>query len=310
MLLSCSISRSFRRRIGLATSVIALTSFSFAAMAQTDAAQTNVAQSDTTQTQSGDGHNFSSSTAFLSTDELLGAEPSAPTPAASPQYGGGNSYPHYPQSQNRLSHIAIEAGAGFTAPIGNDVSGGKGYGLSGYDTWGYNVTVGGGWNFTKRIGLLLEYQFDKQKIPGATLTTVYNEAQAGGAGLSSPLNGNINTWSFTLAPIIYQPITKKTGVYVTGGGGFYRKVTNFTEEVLEESFFGEFAVPETVNHSSSNQGGLNIGAGVYRKVFGEDSNAKLYAEVRYLWVNSPVSLNQPLPEGTEGLIPVSFGIRF
>ena len=104
-----------------------------------------------------------STNSFFNLNDLVGNELApAPTPSPSPrasgQYGGGfaNRYPAYPY-HNPWSHLAIEAGGGFTAPVGNDVSGGKGEGLSGYDTWGYNVTTGVGWNFTRRLGLLAEY---------------------------------------------------------------------------------------------------------------------------------------------------------
>ncbi|MGC2502968.1 MAG: hypothetical protein WA400_12650, partial [Silvibacterium sp.] len=121
-------------------------------------------------------------------------------------------------------------------------------------------------------------------------------------------------WSFTLDPIIYQPFTKTFGGYITGGGGFYRKVTNFTAPVLGLSCYYycyEGYFPTTIAHSSSNQGGLNIGVGGYWKAFGEDSNTKLYTEVRYVWVDSPVASNSdPYGSGTQGTIPVTFGVRF
>jgi hypothetical protein len=235
-----------------------------------------------------------------------------PSPVASGQSwgGNGNRYPYH--NHNPWNHLAIEAGGGFTAPVGNDVSGGKGEGLSGYDTWGYNITAGVGWNFTKRLGLLAEYQFNWNKIPGATLAT-----------LGAP-GGNVNTYSFTLDPIFYLPVTKRTGAYVTGGGGLYRKVTNYTAPELGYGGYGGYGYGgygcyygcfggyynQTIYHFSSNQGGVNAGVGYYWKL-GEDTNAKLYAEARYEWIDSPrPSVKQPLSEGTEELIPVTLGVRF
>jgi hypothetical protein len=301
----CSVSRTLSRRIGLAATMIAVASFSLAAMAQ-DAPQTGTVRIDTGQMQTDGGSNFSSSTANLNTEALLGGAPAIPAASASPQYGGGN-YPRYPQYQNRWSHLAFEGGAGFTAPVGNTTHGNE--------TYGYNVNVGAGWNFTKRFGLLLEYEWNRDKIPGSTLTGLFNATQAScGDCLSSYLGGNVNNWGFALQPIIYQPLSKKTGVYVTGGGGFYRKVTNFTQlEESEECYYFCYVgyAPSTIAHSSSNQGGLNIGVGYYWKAFGEDSKAKLYAEARYKWINSPVASNSdPYGSGTESLIPVTLGIRF
>lgn len=282
-MLSSFSSRGLLNRIAVAASAFALFALPYAAQAQTESAPEG-------------GQLYSSSTdwkSYLTDYDFDGASGAN----ASPQYGQGNRYPDY---TSKWSHLAFEAGAGPTAPIGNDVR-------DGADTWGYNITVGGGWNFTKRIGALLEYQFDKQKIPGSTLSAI---AIANDTGV--PIGGNINTWSLTIDPILYQPFTKSYGGYITGGGGFYRKVTNFTEAVEACDYFGFCAaVPETVAHSSSNQGGLNFGVGFYWKAFGEDSNTKLYAETRYIWVDSPVaSVSDPFGEGTEGLIPVTLGIRF
>ena len=279
---TCTFSRTFLRRIAIAASVFALAAASHAALAQTDNATDD------------SGHAYSSSTDWksnLTSDDLATDPAPAAAPAAGGQYGQNNRYPGY---ESRWSRLAFEGGAGFTAPVGNDVR-------DGYDTWGYNVTVGAGWNFTKRIGALLEYQFNRNKIPGTTL-----------AAIGAP-GGNINTWSLTIDPIIYLPVTKTFGGYVTGGGGFYRKVTNFTAPEEEEVcyYFCEIGyVNETIGHFSSNQGGLNIGLGGYWKAFGPDSNAKLYAEARYVWVDSPAATSTTNGEGTEGLIPVTFGIRF
>jgi len=271
---------------------------------------------------SANGQTYSSSAdyrAYISTDALLGGSSSlepadGASASASPQYGGGgrrsSSYPSY---ESRFSHIAFEGGFGFSIPVGSDTSFSttslNNGDLSPDEGFGYGLTVGGGWNFTKRFGALLEYQFLRQGIPSAYL----NALEAGSSGAASGLGGNINTWSLTVDPIVYLPFSRKSGVYVTGGGGFYRKVTNFTEPVDEcDPYYECVAVPETVDHFSSNQGGFNGGGGFYHKVFGEDSNGKFFAEVRYVWVNSPgpSSSNSFQGSGTEALIPVTFGIRF
>lgn len=288
MVSNCFVSRRFLNRIAIAASALALLALPYAAQAQSGPAVEG-------------GQQYSSSTDWNGylTDYDFDAAPGA---SASAQYGqqGNNRYPDY---TSRWSHMAIELGAGAVAPIGNDVSGGRGVGLRGYDTWGYTVAGGAGWNFTKHLGTLIEYRFDRNKIPGATLHAL------------GQFHGNINTWSLTLDPIVYLPLTHTKGAYVTGGGGFYRKVTNFTApQLVTQCYFFCYQgyANETTAHFSSNQGGLNIGAGLYWKAFGADSNTKLYAEARYEWVDSP-ALSSPTifnGEGTEGLIPVTLGIRF
>ncbi len=297
------------RRMLMAASALAV-GFSLSAAAQTAPAPAPASSTTAVQSYSSSSSPYE---AWLTPNALPGAAYLAsPSPNPSPQYGNSNRYPTY---QSSFSHIAIEAGAGFTAPIGNDTHPYESPGWNVNETWGWNVNVGGGWNFTKHFGALLEYTFDKQKIPGDTLSTIYAQANADGAGLTYPLGGNVNTWSFTVDPIYYVPVTHRSGVYVTGGGGFYRKVANFTEPQLEEECYyyycGYGYGNATAAHSSSNQGGINAGFGLYWKAFGEDSNAKFYAETRYVWVDSPVASDKdPFGGGTEGLIPVTVGIRF
>src|ERR1700730_7505426 len=92
---------------------------------------------------------YSSSTDFAFTDAA--AEPG--TPAGG--HGGGQ----YDNRGGRAGrHYSFEGGAGFNAPIGNDLP---------YITWGGNFNVGGGLRFSKRFSLLAEYGFIDDKLPGA-----------------------------------------------------------------------------------------------------------------------------------------------
>jgi len=295
------------RRMMAAASALAL-GFSLSAAAQTAPASQI----------SADAQSYSSSAAYtvpLNSEALLGAAPAAPLANASPQYGGQhNNYPSYNNYSSTWSHIAIDLGAGFTAPIGNDTT----YNaalinteLSPSEGWGYNINFGGGWNFTKKLGVLLEYQFNRENMDGGYLNAL--NAASGSSATGEEIGGNINTWSLTLDPVFYLPYSQGSGFFVTGGGGFYRKVTNFTEPECEDDiYYGYYCENATAYHFSSNQGGFNAGFGWYHKVFGPDSNGKFYAEVRYVWVNSPTANASDYyqGEGTEGLIPVTFGVRF
>jgi hypothetical protein len=306
MVANCDRNCPLVRRMLIAASAFAI-GFSLNAAAQTTSAAGN----------SADNQSYSSSAdyhAFLSTDSLLGgssfSDPAAGA-GASPQYGGGRKSSSYPSYESRTSHIAVNLGAGFTVPIGNDTSFNQAAAsdpngpLSPSQGFGYHILAGGGWNFTKKVGVLIDYEFNRDSIPSDYLNTI------GGSG--SGLGGNINTWGFSVDPIYYMPVGKKNGAYVTGGGGFYRKVTNFTSPVQEcDPYYGCFNVPVTVDHFSSNQAGANFGIGFYHKIFGEDSNGKLFAQVRYLFVDSPgpSTSNHGQGSGTEELLPITFGIRF
>jgi opacity protein-like surface antigen len=212
--------------------------------------------------------------------------------AAAGQYGGGYERHNRPW----MSHLAFEAGGGANAPTNDS---------SPYITWGGNVTIGAGYRFNSHFSLLAEYQFIDDKLPGR----IISETGADG--------GHAHIWSLTMAPVVYLFPKARNDIYFTGGGGFYRKVTSFTDPQAVEycDYFSCGIVTENqvVGHFSSNQGGWNVGAGVTHRLSG---NTKLFAEVRYLDVKTPAVTSQPNGLGTTSvaedttLIPVTFGIRF
>jgi len=288
MVSTCFSPRRFFSRLAIAAAAAALIALPGAIQAQTTASSPQYSSSSDWQT------------VLAELDR-----PAAPNAKASAQYGQYGRQPNnrYPNYDSNWSHFALEVGGGGTAPIGNAAHH--------WETWGYNINVGAGWNFNKYFGTLFEYQFNRMKIPGSTLS-----ALAINNGLFQ-LGGNINTWSLTVDPILYMPLSPRFGTYVTGGGGFYRKVTNFTQPALSvqcDPFYGlcySGYVPTTVAHSSSNQIGANIGFGLYWRAFGDYSNAKLYAESRYVFVNSPLaSPKNPYGSGTQGFLPITVGLRF
>ena len=150
---------------------------------------------------------------------------------------------------------------------------------------------------------LAEYGFNRANIPQNTLTNV-----------GEP-NGNVHVWSLTLDPIIYYKTSGHFGGYVTGGGGFYRKLTSFTEPVYAGDYCGYFTAAirpmstEVLSHFSSNQGGVNFGTGVTFKP-NADGKGKFYAEARYVWVDAPANSASAFGTGTVGMVPVTFGFRW
>ena len=280
--------RLLRRAYGYAIPLACV--FSFAAM------QSAVAQSSTS-------NDFASSTQALladsdGVDSLAAPSLAAPSPAAGVA-GQERSYGYHDKSIT--SHLTFEGGGGANAPIGNDQP---------FITWGGNFTVGGGLHFSRGISLLAEYQFIDDKLPGNLI------AETGANG------GDAHIWSLTIDPVIDLLPKAKNSVYITGGGGFYRKVTNFTDpeeaEYCEYYYCGIETENAVVGHFSSNQGGWNIGGGFTHRVGGvyDDSRMKLFAEVRYLDVLTPASQIAPNGLGTATvssgtkLIPVTLGVRW
>jgi len=220
-----------------------------------------------------------------------------PDPVPHPATGGSQSDPAYgTRDRGLMSHLTFEAGGGANAPS---------RGSSRYITWGGNVTVGAGYRFTPHFSLLTEYQFIDDKLPAAIISPT-------GAN-----GGNAHIWSFTLDPVIDLFPHRRDDIYVTGGGGFYRKVTNFTDPVLVEYcdyfFCGITTQNQVVGHFSSNQGGWNAGLGITHRVTGP---VKVFAEARYLQIDTPAVNSQPNGLGATRLaaetklIPVTLGVRF
>jgi hypothetical protein len=203
--------------------------------------------------------------------------------------------------QKMASNYALEFGGGFTAPTSDSTP---------YISWGGNFLVGGGYNFTQRIALLAEYQFIDDKLPGAMVAETYSNG------------GNAHIWSLTLDPKINLFPRSANDIYITGGGGFYRKVTNFTDlntvEYCDYYYCETGTASQVVGHFSSNQGGWNIGLGYQRHLGGmyHEGRMKLFAEARYLNVLTPEYNSSPNGLGTTfaaagtKIIPVTFGVRW
>jgi hypothetical protein len=247
------------------------------------------AQSSTSQFQLNQSNPGYSSSATNLVDDTNGATTLKAAIADGNTSGGGGRHNGY----DWKTHFSFDAGGGFNAPIGNDQP---------FITWGGNVSFGAGFHLSKRISLLGEYQFIDDKLPGAFIT-------AAGDGAT---NGNAHIWSITLNPIVDLFPKSTNSMYLTGGGGFYHKTTSFNVQVCCD-FYG-YPVSENTNGFSSRQGGLNLGLGYSHRVGGmyHDGTMKLFAEARYLFVDTP-RLNAatgPTPIGTTELIPVTIGLRW
>jgi hypothetical protein len=258
---------------------------------------------------------YSSSNAASSTDsnsntiEIADANPGDAALPSAPSAAGSGSGQYDNRSRpgggsgGLRSHLTFEVGGGFNAPTEDS---------SPYISWGGNFTVGAGYRFDQHFSMNLEYQFIHSKLPDAIV------AEAGATG------GYDTIWSFTLDPMYEINPKSALTFYGVGGGGFYRKVTNFTdpEQGIYCDYFGFcYGVTQNavVGHFSSNQGGWNIGGGIEHRFAGwnGDGRMKFFAEARYLDVLSP-AVEGLTPNGlgvtTVGadtkIIPVTFGLRW
>jgi len=195
-----------------------------------------------------------------------------------------------PAAAQNSNKFTFNVGGGFTEPVRD-----SGERLD----RGFNINVGGGYNFAPAIGVIGEFGYNNLGVTSSILSAV-----------GAP-QGATRVYSLTLNPIVRFNPTGRFDFYAIGGGGYYRRTVEFTEPTTAivtgfDPFFGVFfpvAVPaNTVLGSfTQNKGGWNVGAGFTIQVKG-DSNAKFFAESRYHHIyTTPVRTS---------ILPVTFGFRW
>lgn len=242
---------------------------------------------------------------------------SADQPPPRRTYGRRTNYSDKWHNADGSNKYTFAVGGGFDVPAGSTAK----------DlTVSWKFQAGGGYNFNKKFGVLLEYNYDKFGLTSGNLARQYARYislglvdQNGRPVSFAGLDGSAHVWSVTLNPIYTFYQSDNIGAYVVGGGGFYRKLTNWTlpQTGVYCDFFGfcyTFTQNQTFDHYSNNAGGLNGGVGfTYR--FSRFAGEKLYGEARYVWVDnsqSADSINGLYPENNKrtGYFPITFGIRW
>jgi hypothetical protein len=223
---------------------------------------------------------------------------------------------HNADGSNKYSFFGA---VGFEVPIGNTHE---------YLTPSYSFQFGGGRNFNKNFGVMLQFDWDNLGFQGNTLN---NQSLLYFGATGQGLGGSSHVWSFSLDPIYTFYSSEKYGAYVVGGVGFFHKVATFTLPQIEETFYGEYEVNAPFDHYTSNAPGFDGGLGATYKPsrFGD---AKLYAEARYVFIDNSqrtgltaANVNTaagqaylasggtnfyPANSNRTTYIPVKFGIRF
>lgn len=160
--------------------------------------------------------------------------------------------------------LTIEGGAGTSLPIG-----------SAKDRWdsGWNLLLGGGYNFTPHISGLLEFQFDR--FPLST-----SELQA-----SNQPAGFIRFWSFSFSPRYDFNPKGRFDAYATGGYGLYGRELAYTDpsqiQQICDPYYGycESTGAPVIASFTTYRGGVNFGGGVSYALV--RSGIKLFTDVRY-----------------------------
>ncbi len=262
----------------------------------------------------------------LSSAALGSSQPPPRRRYGRPNYSSGNTNP---DGSNKYTFFG---GAGVSVPVGNTHF---------YETPSWDFQVGAGRNFNKNVGVMLQFDYDHFGLQGATLSNqsyLYDYGCPAGtiaAGLCgvSQLDGNNHVWSFTVNPTYTLATEGSLGAYAVVGGGFYHKVTNFTEPGTGEycdPYYGcyEYTANQVIDHYTSNAGGVNGGIGLTYK-FSKFSNERFYVEGRYVVVfnqqrtgltafnvGTPFGANYggynyyPANSNRTTFIPIVFGVRF
>jgi hypothetical protein len=233
------------------------------------------------------------------------------------------SKPNYADSHTNSDGSAkytFFVGGGFTLPVG---------GTHNYATTSWKVQAGGGRNFNKKYGVMLQFDYDKFGMQTNTLNNqlaLYNALCGAQPNCQlSQLGGNIHDWSFTVNPIMNFYSSDTIGAYAVVGLGFYHKYTQFTTPSIGEycdPFYGcyTYSANQPVDWYTSNAFGVNGGVGMTYK-FSRFAPEKFYVEARYVY-----TANSQRPFDVSGTtsyfnaftsasakttwIPITFGVRF
>lgn len=275
-----------------------------------------IAPLDLSSSSNSDDLTYSSSTGLLETAKAegfsFGADENQPPPHR--HYGRPN-YSDSHTNSDGSSKYTFLGGGGFNLPTG---------GTHNYASTGWSVQLGGGRNFNKTFGALLEFNYDHFGMQTNTLNNQLALYNALGAGLSQ-LGGSVHDWSFTVGPVVNFYTSDTFGAYVVGGLGFYHKYTQFTTEssgLCFDPYYGYYTCTanQPIDWYTSNAFGVNGGFGVTYKL-SRWAGQRLYAEARYVWTdNSPRPFDVsgatpyfnafPQASARTTYIPVTFGLRF
>ena len=226
---------------------------------------------------------------------------------------------HNADGSNRLAFVA---GGGLTIPVGSA--------SSDYLNTSWDIEVGGGINFSKKLGVLLQFDWDNFGLPGRVLgnqEALYNNLSD--STEFAGLDGHTHVWSLTLNPTLNFYQGEKVGAYAVVGGGYYHKVTDFTVPATGEGYspyygYYQYTANETVDDYTSNSAGVQGGLGLTYK-FSRFANERFFAEARFVHTFNQARAGDPALTGAStgtvnnlyppnsnetSYIPITVGIRF
>jgi opacity protein-like surface antigen len=162
---------------------------------------------------------------------------------------------------------------------------------------GWNVTVGGGYDFTRHFETNLQFTYNGFGVRPLVL------AEAGAPAANSHM------WSITVDPKLRLHPSGRVDPYIVGGVGYYRRTIEFTQPTVApvflfdpffDTFFSEL-VPANIVLGDITRGGVggNLGAGFDVPFVG---GTRFSIEARYQYAATG---NLPMR-----MIPLTVGIKW
>lgn len=179
---------------------------------------------------------------------------------------------------------AFEGGAGPTLPVGSTKD---------HLNLGWNLLLGGGYNFTPHIAGLLEFQFNQM-----------NYSQAALVSLNEP-GGYVRYWSLSLSPRYDFKPKGPLDAYVTGGYGLYGRRVAYTDpsqiQQVCDPYYGycESTGAPVIAAFNSYRGGVNLGGGITYNL--GRSGMKFFTDVRY---------NRLMSHSYDEFITLTLGLKY
>src|SRR5262245_39459810 len=188
---------------------------------------------------------------------------------------------------------SVQGGAGFGVPVAS---------TSDYVSTNANIVVGGGYDFTRIIGVTGEFMWQGLTVKDSNISQI------------TALGAKSNLYSVTGNIRLTIPTGGKFGAYAIGGTGWYRRSDSLDRDVLVPGtvcvpawdwwvpvgFNGLVPAEQVIASRSSDVLGANGGAGLTYKV--SENGMKVYAEARFHYA--------PTERVFTRVVTSTFGVRW
>lgn len=177
-----------------------------------------------------------------------------------------------------------------------------------FSDFGLGISTGGGYNFTRKHGVIGEFMWMHLFVPGDALSTIRSTSQ------DPTISGRGELYSFT-GNYRFELRGKSLGTYLIAGGGLYYRTAELSHKVVTGNGVkcepvwnwwgftcssGFVTGDQTIAGSSSSALGVNGGIGFTARV--SEAPYRVYVESRYHFA--------PTKSVNTQLVVLTVGIRY